>query len=101
MTTNVSEPAAKRAIELAVGDRIAPEFLPRLFGKEPAEVVFVRDHRLRRESFVFVAFAYPDGYHDSTSFVSGAELKVWPAQTAEPKCTPECDALYTKPASAE
>jgi hypothetical protein len=79
MSTNVAETVPKRAIELVVGDRIDRAFLPRLFGVGDPEVVFVTDHRVRRDSFVFVAVAYEDGHHDSTSFLPGAEVRVFPA----------------------
>lgn len=92
LSTNVTEPVTKRAIELVVGDRIDREQLPRLFGTGDPEIVFVKDHRHRRESFVFVVVAYDDGYHDSTSFLSGAEIKVLPAvdplECQIPGCTP-------------
>lgn len=84
METNVPPLHVKRAIELAVGDRIARRFLPRLFGTGDPEIVFVKDGRHARESFVFVAVAYPDGYHDSTSFQPGAEIGIVPPGCDDP-----------------
>ncbi|HEY3435960.1 MAG TPA: hypothetical protein VGK41_09935 [Solirubrobacterales bacterium] len=82
----VTEREVKRAIELVVGDRIDRDYLPRPFGEGDAEVVFLRDHQFARDSHVFVAYAYDDGYHDSTSFLAGAEIAV---VKPEPVVTPE------------
>lgn len=68
----------RRADQLAVGDRIEPQFLP-AFCDQPAEALFVREHDFHRDRWVFVAFAQDDGFHDSTSFLPEAELLVIPA----------------------
>lgn len=80
MESVTAEPVTRRALDLIVGDRIAREFLPRLFGTGDPTVVFVKDHAFGAESLVFVAVAYDDGFHDSTSFRPGSALKVYPAE---------------------
>jgi hypothetical protein len=74
-----AEPTPCRAEELVVGDRIPAEYLPLKFGAGPARVVFVRDYQMGRDRYVFVAVAYANGLHDSTSYLATSEIQAWPA----------------------
>jgi hypothetical protein len=73
----MTEPVAKRADQLVVGDRIAAKRLP--FASDLGEVLLVRLHDYRGADWVFVAWMQPDGYHDSTSFLPDATIEVVPA----------------------
>jgi hypothetical protein len=79
-------PIAKRADQIVVGDRIPGESLPYQFAKGPAEVLFVCDATTLgdREEWTFVAYRHEDGYHDSTTVLSGAMFQVIPAPAADP-----------------
>lgn len=79
-----SEPVAKLANELVVGDGIDAEFLPFfcVLGL-PAEVLYLRPFTHKDESRIFVAFAQADGYHDSMTLLADAEIRVTPAPAAE------------------
>jgi hypothetical protein len=72
----MTQPVAKRAYQLVVGDRVPDEYLPHRFNTGPAEVVFVADDG---EAHTFFAFRYPNGQHDSTTVLSESVLQVSPA----------------------
>jgi hypothetical protein len=85
--TNVPEPIAKRADQLVVGDRIPDEHLAFRFNQGPAEVVFVAHEAARERDplpWVFVAYQYPNGRHDSMTIRPEAELQVYPAPAPQP-----------------
>jgi hypothetical protein len=85
--TNVPEPVAKRADQLVVGDRIPDEHLAFRFNQGPAEVVFVAHEAARERDplpWVFVAYQYPNGRHDSMTIRPEAELQVYPAPAPQP-----------------
>jgi hypothetical protein len=85
--TNVPEPMAKRADQLVVGDRIPDEHLAFRFNQGPAEVVFVAHEAARERDplpWVFVAYQYPNGRHDSMTIRPEAELQVYPAPAPQP-----------------
>jgi hypothetical protein len=83
MDPSVTEPVAKRADQLGVGDLVPDEFLPMRFNKGPAEVVFVAaeigDEFPRGAPHTFFAFRYPNGQHDSTTVRSDGYVEVFPA----------------------
>jgi hypothetical protein len=86
-----SEWTPKRAVELAVGDRVAGDMLP--LG-QPGDVLFVRPFERDRSQWVFVAFVQWDGFHDSTTFLATARIRV---RVAEPQHVPDPTGLaYTR-----
>jgi hypothetical protein len=74
-----SEWATKRADQLHLGDRIAGDMLP--LG-QPGEVIFTRFFERNGSEWMYVAFVQWDGFHDSTTFLASAPVRV---RTAEPK----------------
>jgi hypothetical protein len=85
--TNVPEPVAKRADQLVVGDRIPDEHLAFRFNQGPARVVFLAHEAARERDplpWVFVAYQYPNGRHDSMTIRPEAELQVYPAPAPQP-----------------
>lgn len=68
-----SEWTTRRAVELAVGDDIAGDMLPLGI---PGEVIFVRQHERHHSCWTFVAFEQRDGFHDSTTFLADAKVRV-------------------------
>lgn len=87
-----SEWMVKRAVELADGDHIAGDLLP--LGV-PGEVIFLRPFTRDRSDWVFVAFVQRDGFHDSTTFLADAPIRVRsaePQRVSEPPTQAEIDA---------
>jgi hypothetical protein len=79
-TTNAdSEWVTKRADQLFFGDRIAGDLLP--LG-QPGEVIFTRFFERNNSEWMFVAFVQWDGFHDSTTFLASAAVRV---RVAEPR----------------
>ncbi len=78
---SVSAPVPKRADELVVGDRIPGDKLPYRFAKGPAEIIFACDATTLGDSeeWTFIAYRHEDGYHDSTTVLSGATFPATPA----------------------
>lgn len=79
----MTEPVAKRADQIVVGDRIPDEHLPYRFHKGPAEVNLVADDGLddKGVAYTFLAYRYPNGRHESHTARSDAVLNVFPADT--------------------
>jgi hypothetical protein len=83
----MTQPITKRADQLVVGDRIPDEHLAFRFNQGPAEVVFVAHEAARERDplpWVFVAYQYPNGRHDSMTIRPEAELQVYPAPAPQP-----------------
>jgi hypothetical protein len=74
----MTEPIAKRAEPLVVGDRIPDEHLAFRFNQGPAEVVFVAREEAATLPWIFVAYRYPNGQHDSMTIRPEAVLQVFP-----------------------
>lgn len=81
MNQSVTELVAKRADQLVVGDRIPDEHLAFRFNQGPAEVVFLALEDVSTLPWVFVAYRYPNGQHDSMTIRPEAVLQVFPADT--------------------
>jgi hypothetical protein len=75
----MTEPIAKRADQLVVGDRIPDEHLAFRFDQGPAAVVFLALEDVSTLPWVFVAYRYPNGQHDSMTIRPEAVLQVYPA----------------------
>lgn len=75
---SVTEPVAKRADQLVVGDRVPDEYLPYRFNPGPGEVVFTATED-GDETHTFFAWRYPNGQHESTTVRAAGELMVYPA----------------------
>jgi hypothetical protein len=75
----MTQPIARRADQLVVGDRIPDEHLAFRFNQGPAEVVFVAYEDTQPLKWTFVAYRYPNGQHDSMTVRPEAVLQVYPA----------------------
>lgn len=73
-----SEWATKRADQLHVGDYLSGDLLP--LGQH-SEVLFTRFFERDRSEWFFIAFVQWDGFHDSTTFLASAPVRV---RIAEP-----------------
>lgn len=86
MTTNLTadEAVTKPAFELVVGDHVMGDLLP--LGV-PGEVIFRRLFERNRSEWMFVAYVQRDGFHDSTTFLADAPIRVRaaePSRVADP-----------------
>jgi hypothetical protein len=78
------EAVTKPAFELAVGDHVMGDLLP--LGV-PGEVIYRRLFERNRSEWMFVAYVQRDGFHDSTTFLADAPIRVRvaePARVADP-----------------
>jgi hypothetical protein len=74
----VPQPVARRADKIVVGDRIPDEYLAFRFNQGPAEVAFVAHEVTQSLPWIFVAYRYPNGQHDSMTVRPEAVLEVFP-----------------------
>ncbi len=75
----MTEPVRMRADQLSVGDRIPDEHLAFRFNQGPAQVVFVAHEDTQPLPWIFVAYRYPNGQHDSMTVRPEAVMQVYPA----------------------
>lgn len=80
---SLTEPVLKRADQIVVGDRIPDEHLAFRFNQGPAEVVFVAHEHTATLPWIFAAYRYPNGQHDSMTIRPEAMLQVYPAPDVE------------------
>jgi hypothetical protein len=73
-----SIPIARRADKIVVGDRIPDEYLAFRFNQGPAQAVFVAHEVTQSLAWIFVAYRYPNGQHDSMTVRPEAVLEVYP-----------------------
>ena len=83
------------AADLAVGDRIAPGFLPE---DGAATVDFVRLYTLHGQPRAFVAYRYDDGWGDSDNFLAAGDIPLESRADSGMDFTDLADRLNVEPA---
>lgn len=75
----MTQPTAKRADQLVVGDRIQPGYLPAYARSGEGRVMLVDPYAYRGADWVFIAFACADGDRNCAYYLPDGTVEVLPA----------------------